>query len=150
MELFADPFSHCANGIYIGGTKVCLPWLFFLANAHKQTHPGSSSLFLFLNLFPSFHFSWLCYKRKSITDRPAFVSRDNTVRLFKRFGRRRRCSSREERDGVRFSREEVQNVLRYWYSRKQPWNATVLGTRGGVRRISHRARHVIERGNKSL
>ena len=22
MELFADPFSHCANGIYIGGTKV--------------------------------------------------------------------------------------------------------------------------------
>ncbi|CAL6337412.1 unnamed protein product [Bathycoccus prasinos] len=21
MELFADPFSHCANGIYIGGTK---------------------------------------------------------------------------------------------------------------------------------
>ena len=24
MELFADPFSHCANGIYIGGTKVCI------------------------------------------------------------------------------------------------------------------------------
>ena len=21
MELFADPLSHCANGIYIGGTK---------------------------------------------------------------------------------------------------------------------------------
>ena len=86
----------------------------------KQTHRAARLFFLFLNFFPSFHFAWLCYKRKSITHRPAFISRDNTVRLFKRFGRRRRCSSREERDGVRFSREEVQNVLRYWYSRKQP------------------------------
>ena len=120
MELFADPFSHCANGIYIGGTKVCLP-VIIRSSKRSNKHTGQLVVFfLFLNFFPSFHFAWLCYKRKSITHRPAFISRDNTVRLFKRFGRRRRCSSREERDGVRFSREEVQNVLRYWYSRKQP------------------------------
>ena len=92
-----------------------------LSSKRSNKHTGQLVVFfLFLNFFPSFHFAWLCYKRKSITHRPAFISRDNTVRLFKRFGRRRRCSSREERDGVRFSREEVQNVLRYWYSRKQP------------------------------
>ena len=92
-----------------------------LSSKRSNKHTGQLVVFfLFLNFFPSFHFAWLCYKRKSITHRPAFISRDDTVRLFKRFGRRRRCSSREERDGVRFSREEVQNVLRYWYSRKQP------------------------------
>ena len=92
-----------------------------LSSKRTNKHTGgSSSFFLFLNFFPSFHFAWVVLQKKNITHLPTFVSRDNTVRLFKRFGRRRRCSSREERDGVRFSREEVQNVLRYWYSRKQP------------------------------
>lgn len=94
-----------------------------LSSKRTNKHTGQLVFFFIFKLFPVFSFAcfWLCYKRKNIvTHRPAFVSRDNTVRLFKRFGRRRRRSSREERDGVRFSREEVQNVLRYWYSRKQP------------------------------
>jgi hypothetical protein len=49
MELFADPFSHCANGIYIGGTKVYyVSYLFFFASSSSSS--GSTSVvFLFLN-----------------------------------------------------------------------------------------------------
>ena len=138
MELFADPFSHCANGIYIGGTKVYyVSYLFFFASSSSSS--GSTSVvFLFLNF---------SQKKKYSQKLVLFYK---TVRLFKRFGRRRRGRSREERHGVRFSREEVQNMLRYWYSRKQPGDATVLGARGGVRRISRRARHVVEERKTSF
>ena len=101
---------------------------------------SSRSLFLKVRAFvPFFVFFLLLLVVKILTCSYFYFY---TVRLFKRFGRRWRGSTRKERHGVRFSREKVQNLFCYWYSRKQPGDPTMLCARGGVRRISHRARHV--------
>ena len=113
----------------------------YSSSHHRLPHRGVVSRFFIFKLFSQ------KYSQKPPTPLVLFYK---TVRLFKRFGRRRRGRSREERHGVRFSREEVQNMLRYWYSRKQPGDATVLGARGGVRRISRRARHVVEERKTSF
>jgi len=67
MELFADPFSHCANGIYIGGTKVYyVSYLFFFASSSSSS--GSTSVvFLFLN-----------FSHKKILTKTRFVLQNST------------------------------------------------------------------------
>ena len=47
MELFADPFSHCANGIYIGGTKVCNMFPIYSSSHHRLPAFVRQSFFYF-------------------------------------------------------------------------------------------------------
>ena len=104
MEIFQDPFKHCASGIFIGGTKVVLIVLFYisfvcffdlsllLASSFLKklllllfmtdySHIMTTFFFLFLNQLLSIYM---------------------LVCLFKWVRRRRRSRSREEGYGVWF------------------------------------------------
>jgi hypothetical protein len=71
MELFADPFSHCANGIYIGGTKVCLP-VIILSSKRSNKHTGQLVFFFIFKLFPVFSFCLVVLQKKKYYSPPCF------------------------------------------------------------------------------